>query len=148
MRGLALRFSYPLHRDVAVVGIGTTSLWRCGMKKLSPCSDLRHRAGSPQYLRVLSLTSACLLSLFLAAPAWAAEKYIKSASPVFLEATPDFFEGQKYSWRYRSGADGRGQHVAQSHAFSVSALRSRKSVGPASRIRLSCDILSISRASR
>ncbi len=59
------------------------------MKKLTLCVGLRHLARFPQSVRLLSLASAYLLLLVLAAPAWSGEKYVKSDSPVFLEATPD-----------------------------------------------------------
>ena len=59
------------------------------MKKLTPGIGLRHLARFHQTVRLLSLTSAYVLLLVLAAPAWPAEKYVKSDSPVFLEATPD-----------------------------------------------------------
>ncbi len=44
------------------------------MKKLTPGVGLRHLARFCEYVRVLSLTSAYLLLLVLAAPAWSAEK--------------------------------------------------------------------------
>ncbi len=59
------------------------------MKKLTPGVGLRHLARFHQSVRVLSLTSAYVLLLLLASPAWPGEKYVKSDSPVFLEATPD-----------------------------------------------------------
>ncbi len=59
------------------------------MKKLTLRVCLRHRARFRQCVRLLSLTSAYVLLLGLAAPAWPEEKYVKSDSPVFLEATPD-----------------------------------------------------------
>ncbi len=59
------------------------------MKKLTLGVGLRHLLRFRQSVRVLSLTSAYVLLLVLAAPAWPGEKYVKSDSPVFLEATPD-----------------------------------------------------------